>query len=188
MSSIDFDLVRETARTNWREPELPWGGIPEITAPDVQQALSRYQISHPFGAFCLKAKYCDSDHAAHMLGDWMRKFSVNLWGETRRLESVKIEFYSLHRCGELAVLYYLLPRARQREPQNNSLYCQCSKAAWVNHLSDHHAFMWNKLNDVSTQAVREVRRFLYQDDYGQAAGVTPLSPALASRNRQLSSP
>ena len=161
MSSIDFDLVRETARTNWREPNIPWGGIPDITEQGVQQALS--QVTHPFGAYLLKAKYTDNDWAAHIVADWMREYSAKLWNETPSLEAIEHTTYSLHRCGELAVLYYLLPKARVRKINNNAAYCKVSQKQWTRYYDQHLAHMWNKLNDISNKAVSDVKKFLYKD-------------------------
>jgi len=159
--SLEFELVRETAKTNWREPHLPWGGIADITEGDVQQAYSA--LTHPLGAYLLKAKYAMSDHAAQMAAEYVRNYSIKRWAKDKQLAKRQVSLHTVEKVGELALLYYLFPRARTRSVENNIAFAATSKQAWRDYLRDHHTRVWNHLENIGAQSEREVKRYLYRE-------------------------
>ncbi len=159
MSSLEFQLVREEIQTNWKEPELPWGGIPDITDHDIQLAYS--SITHPAGALTLKAKVTNNRQHVEGLADWTAARSMKFWRSVPSLRTRQISVDTIERVGELAAVYYLYPKARSRKTRSNVGYCATSKLSWENYLKDHHGRVWNMLGDIEREATRQMRAFLY---------------------------
>lgn len=159
MVSIEFQLARETARTTWREPELPWGGIPNLTDQDIQFALA--MVKHPIGAHLIKAKYADNQRSSLLVSDWCAEQSLAIWRGNSSLKSKPVSILTLERVAELAVLYAIMPKARQRTDEMNINYCGTSKTMWKYCLAAHHGKLWNQLESIARYSVKEVKDFLY---------------------------
>ena len=161
MSSLEFQILLETARTNWKEPNLPWGGKPETTAQDVQQAYS--MITHPYGTAAIKARYSFNEYSICLLTEWMRSLSWDMWPEHKHLNGTRITHESLCRVGELAVLDYISPSAVSESIEQRASICCVGKAAWNNYIRYHRVILYDHLTGIEGRALRQMYEFLYSD-------------------------
>lgn len=158
MISIEFELLLETARTNWKEPNLPWGGAPDITANDVSLAYGR--ITHPFGACAIRARYAMDKYSVYKLAEWMRQLSWDLWPERDGIEETRISFDNMARVGELVVLDYINPEAIGSSVETRAAICRVGKPAWKNYIAAHHSALFNHLTGLEANGLRQMSAYL----------------------------
>jgi hypothetical protein len=155
--SIEYLLARLTAQTNWKDKQMPGGGVPELSVADISVIAAA--APHP-SFHALMAKYCDDQASESAIIKWTHEHSRKEWFTNPDLRSIRFEARQLNLLDELAVLAWLNQASQHAVSiSTRAAYVGVNHETFRRNFQEHFAFLVGELGLIEQIGTRAVYEF-----------------------------